>query len=111
METVEREALSINEKPMLLSFFPTGRGEKPLRLVEVLSGGATVSAMKKGRGTEEYVVRIFNPLNSSTEVEVVFPVIDKEFSCLLKGNEFKTYILNTRTSAIAEADILERVIS
>jgi len=111
MESVEREALSVNEKPMLLSFFPTGRGEKPLRLVEVLSGGATVSAMKKGRGTEEYVVRIFNPLNSSTEVEVVFPVIDKEFSCLLKGNEFKTYILNTRTSAIAEADILERVIS
>ncbi len=110
MESIEREALAVNEKPMLLSFFPTGRGEKPLKLVEVLSGGATVSAMKKGRGIDEYVVRIFNPLNRPTEVKAVFQVIGREFNCSLKGNEFKTYIINTKSGRIDEADVLERVI-
>lgn len=110
LELIEKEALVVNEKPMLLSFFPTGRGHKPERLIEITSGGATVSAMKKGRGPEEYVIRIFNPLKEETIVEAELPVIDRKFNCTLKGNEFKTFIINTKTADINEANLLERVI-
>lgn len=108
MESVEREALSVNEKPMILSFFPTGRGERPLKLIELLSGGATVSAMKKGRGIDEYVIRLFNPMDMTTEVTAALPAINKDFRCILKANEFKTYIINTKSGDVIEADVLER---
>jgi alpha-mannosidase len=109
MERVEREALVANEKPMLLSFFPTGRGEKPQQLIELLTGGTVISAMKKGRGDNEYVIRLFNPLSYEIRSDAVLPVIGREFTCNLKGNEFKTFVLNTKTGEIKEADLLERV--
>jgi len=110
MELIEREALTVNEKPMLLSFFPTGRGIKPVKLVEIKSGSAIVSAMKKGRGSNEYVIRFFNPVDEPVICKVVFPVIDKIFELELMGQEFKTFVINTESGAVNEADVLERVL-
>lgn len=110
MKLIEREALSANEKPMLLSFFPIGSGKKPIRLANIESEGATISAMKKGIGDNEYIVRLFNPLDKKTNVVINFPIIDNEFSCVLKGNEFKTFILDIVTREVKEADLLERVL-
>ncbi len=111
MNCIEREALTENEKPMVLSFFPTGMGKKPVKFAEIKTKGATITAMKNGSADNKYVIRLFNPLEIKTEVIVDFPVIDKEFSCILKSNEFKTYILDTVTGEINEADLLERVLS
>ncbi|MCK5759000.1 MAG: alpha-mannosidase [Clostridiales bacterium] len=110
MLCIEREALCANEKPMLLSFFPTGSGKGPVKFAEIKTEGATITAMKNGIGDNKYIVRLFNPLESEAEVIVDFPVIDKEFSCNMMSNEFNTFILDTVTGEILRADILERVI-
>ena len=107
---IEREALNVNEKPMLLSFFPTGRGVKPEKLVFLKEGPATVSAMKKGRVADEYIIRIFNPVQEAITAKAVFPIINRNYEITLKGCEFKTFVLNTATGDIKEADVLERVL-
>ncbi len=110
MLRIEREALCSNEKPMLLSFFPTGSGKGPVKFAEIKTEGATITAMKNGIGDNKYIIRLFNPLESEAEIMVDFPVIDKEFSCNMMSNEFNTFILDTVTGEILRADILERVI-
>jgi len=95
---------------MLLSFFPTGRGVKPEKLVFLKEGPATVSAMKKGRVADEYIIRIFNPVQEAITAKAVFPIINRNYEITLKGCEFKTFVLNTATGDIKEADVLERVL-
>jgi alpha-mannosidase len=96
---------------MVLSFFPTGVGEKPNKLIEIISESATISAMKRGYSDNEYVIRVFNPTGEETIVKAVFPIIDSEYDITLKRSEFKTIILNTSTGSIYEADILENIIT
>jgi len=87
-----------------------GNGIKPVKLADIKSEGSTISTMKKGIGDNEYIIRLFNPLDKKTKVNIDFPIINNEFSCVLKGNEFKTFILDIVTREVKEADLLERVL-
>ncbi|MBN2558613.1 MAG: alpha-mannosidase [Clostridia bacterium] len=105
---VEREAQVKNEKPMLLSFFPNGKGKEPERIVEALTHGIVIAAIKKSENEKAYVFRVFNPLKERIDARLKFPAAGKEIIVPLKGQEFKTLLMDTGTWEIKEADLLER---
>lgn len=105
---VERDAMIFNEKPMALSFFPTGVGEKPETLINVLSGNVEVSATKMSDDKKSIVLRVFNPNASSVDATLEFPVFKKQFSASFVGMEFKTIMIDTESGSIYEADLMER---
>lgn len=105
---IERESQIHNEKPMVLSFFPTGRGTPPKMIAKIISGSSIISAMKKSENNEGYIVRLFNPTEDPMETTLLIPIIEKEIRCILKGLEFKTFKFNERTREISETDLMER---
>jgi hypothetical protein len=46
-DNIEREALLFNEAPRLLSFFPSGDGERKSKVIEIDNPNITLSSVKK----------------------------------------------------------------
>ena len=72
-DAVDREVLVKNEKPVALSFFPPGSGEKPAEFCRI-SGKSVqlVSSVKAGKAGH-LTVRLFEPGGIKTEVVLEFP--------------------------------------
>jgi len=106
--SVEREAMVFNERPMVLSFFPTGVGSKPEALVNIVEGEVEISAMKMSDDGKGIVFRIFNPLERKVHAKLAFPAFRQEYEMDLIGMDFKTMVIDARTNEIYEADLMER---
>ncbi len=62
LDHAAREALHFNRPPMVLSFYPTGIGEKPQSPVRLADNTVvTVNAYKKAEVGDGYILRVFNP--------------------------------------------------
>lgn len=101
-EAVDREALVKNEKPVALSFFPPGSGEKPAEFCRI-SGKSVqlVSAVKAGKAGH-LTVRLFEPAGIKTEVVLEFPFAG--FKQKLKFNplELKTFSFDPAKKELRE---------
>lgn len=100
-KTLERDAESYNQKPFILSFFPSGNGEK--RDTSVLIDNEAViltrfSVTDKG----ENLIRLFNSSNEKTSAKLC--VFSKEYTVDFTPFEVKTFIL--KQEKLSECDML-----
>lgn len=106
LEKVDREALVKNEKPMALSFFPHGEGEKPRPFLTLSDDVVQVTAVKQSQDGGGIIVRLFEPTGNARTTTL--SVQDRQYEVSLNPFEIKTLRLDTKTGESAETDLLER---
>lgn len=69
-DNVQREAMVFNEAPRLISFFPSGEGEKPQKAVEIDNPYIFLSSIKKAENGYQLVLHNFSPNNQVAEISL-----------------------------------------
>ncbi|MDF2686608.1 MAG: alpha-mannosidase [Clostridia bacterium] len=93
---IARSADIFNEKPMALSFYPSGEGEKTASAITLSGSIVQLPVFKKALDGKGYIIRLFNPSDKASEVTLTSPVlkINEELSLkqslLIKPFEIKT---------------------
>jgi len=108
LEHIEREALSHNERPVALSFFPSGAGETPAPLVELRDDTVVLTAFKESEDGQGYIVRLFNPTSLPHETILVVPTLGINHPVSLGKFEIKSLRIDLTTASAQEVDLLER---
>jgi alpha-mannosidase len=107
LDAVDREALSHNEKPFVLSFFPSGQGKKPLPLFELNDKVVHVTAFKKAEKGSDYIVRLFEPTGRKRTTTLVVPPLGIKQKIALGGFEIKTFRLSLKSKTLHEVNLME----
>ena len=89
LDKAPRLSAHFNRRPMVLSFYPTGVGEKPQTPVLLKDNGiVTIEAFKKADCGDGYILRLFNP--TEKKQTAVVQVYDAEATVEFEKFEIKT---------------------
>jgi len=105
---IDRVALSHNEKPFVLSFYPTGVGEKPAFPLVQLDGDAVLmTAFKRAADGRGYIIRLFEPTGAARGARLRIASRGLDAEVLLSPFEIRTFILDAAASTLTECDLVE----
>jgi len=107
MRTVDSEALAHNEKPYLLSYFPSGQGTCPKPLIFVSGGTVQLTTFKRAEHSDDYIVRLFEPTGETSVVTVGVPALAVSQTVTLHPFEIKTLRLDVTQRALVETNLME----
>lgn len=105
---VDQEALVYNEKPMALSFFPSGTGNKPQAAAIVNGGTVEIAALKQSEDGCGWIVRLFEPSGVQQSIELLMPVLGIKAEYTLAPFEIKTVCIDPKTKRIVETNLVEK---
>jgi alpha-mannosidase len=108
LASVDSEALAHNEKPMTLSFFPSGAGVKPERFATVEGGSIQLMAAKPAEDGKSLVLRLFEPAGRRTRASVTLPFAGMSRRLDFGPFEIKTLRVDPKRRTWTETDLLER---
>lgn len=108
MAAVDREALARNERPFLLSFNPSGTGERPVPGIILSDAAVQLTAFKPAEHGGGFVIRLFEPTGRARSTEVAIPARGVKQQLALQPFEVKTLLLYTDRRDLVEADLIER---
>ena len=109
-KNAEKDALSKNEMPVALSFFPNGHGETASHGI-VLTGDSTVvmSACKKAENEEMLIVRLYNASASIAQAKISLPVAGILLQTIkFTKFEVKTFKIDLSTGTLNECNMIEK---
>ncbi|MEA3338165.1 MAG: hypothetical protein U9R25_19940 [Chloroflexota bacterium] len=107
-ERIDREALSHNEKPFTLSFFPSGRGTPHPPAVNLSDAVVLMSAFKKAEQSDDYIIRLFEPTGLARSTVLEFPSLGMSQTIDLAGFEIRTLRIDPHNRTIQAYDLLEQ---
>lgn len=107
MSAIDREALAKNEKPMVLSFFPSGMGEKPNPGPVLSDPVVQITALKQAEDKNDVIIRLFEPTGQKRTTRLSLPVLSFSREIMLNPFEIKTLRIDPRTGEAAFVDLLE----
>jgi alpha-mannosidase len=105
LETADREALSFNEPPYILSFYPSGSGEAPESAVEIDDESIILSAFKRGEDGNCWILRLYNPTRANRTTGLKIPALCIDTEVAFTGYEVKTF--RVAGNDIVETNLLE----
>jgi len=108
LERIDREALAHNEKPMAISFFPSGAGEAQGPFVTLSGDGLQVSALKRAEDGDGLIVRLFEPSGHRASATLAFPSLGIEQAVTMGAFEIRTYRVDVAGRRLVECDLMER---
>ena len=108
LELVDREALAHNEKPMALSFFPSGQGEAPLPLARMRDEFTQIAAAKRSEDGKALVLRLFEPTGTARATTLEVPALGIKEKVKLGAFEIKTLRVDLKKRSVVETDLLEQ---
>ena len=106
LDTTPRRAQHFNMQPTLLSFYPTGIGEKPQSPLKLDGDIICCTAFKKAEVGEGYIIRLFNPTGESQNATVEF--MGRKLTLDFGKYEIKT--VRATASSLCETDLLENLL-
>jgi len=109
MDVVDREALVHNEKPFVLSFFPSGKGEEVKPLIILKDHVIVMTAFKKCEKSNDYVIRLFEPTGIARSATVNIPLFGISQQVEFSGFEIKTLKLDIKEKKLVETDLMEGI--
>jgi alpha-mannosidase len=111
LSAIDREALVHNEKAVLLSFFPSGTGKKPMPSAILDDESIQIAAIKPAENGKGYILRLFEPTGYERKTTLHIPHcrISKKIS--FKGFEVKTFLLNPSAKKLSEIEMMEMSVS
>ncbi|SEB86974.1 alpha-mannosidase [Paenibacillus sp. GP183] len=107
MEFIDREALSLNEKPFVLSFFPSGSGALPENALTLSDSTVLLTAFKRAELSNDYIIRLFEPTGTARETTLTIPALGIKQEIKLGKFEIKTLRLDVAAKKIKEASLME----
>ncbi len=106
---IDRAALSHNEKPFVLSFYPTGVGEKPAFPLVKLDGDAVLmTAFKCAADGRGYIIRLFEPTGTARTARLSLPLLNLESEQSFSPFEIRTLRLDPVARTLTECDLMEQ---
>jgi len=109
-DMIDREALVKNEKPYVLSFFPSGSGRCLLPLILLEDGTIQMTAFKKAEQSDDYIIRLFEPTGKDRTTNVIIPLFSISQTISMKKFEIKTLRLDIERKTLIETDLMEDTI-
>lgn len=109
IENVASEAAIFQEKPLAVAFFPTEKASVKKKWIEISDPGCILGAMKKIRGRDTYLMRLFESTGMAREVTVSLWGEAKK-RVWLNPYEIKTLELDPETCRMAECPMIPSVI-
>jgi len=85
---INRQAQIFNEKPQLLSFFPSGNGKKVSPSVELESSSVILSSIKQVNG--KYIFTLYNTSDDEVKTKLTISALDKTLDIVFGKHELKT---------------------
>ncbi len=108
MEDVTSEAVVFQEKPLAVAFFPTEKAAVKEKRITISDPGCILSALKKIRGKDTYLIRLFESTGMSREVTVCF-WDEVNIKVWLGPFEIKTLELDPETCRVTKCPMLPSI--
>jgi alpha-mannosidase len=108
LKLIDREALTKNEEPFALSFFPQGQGTKPKALAVLSDEVVQITTIKRAEKNNRLIIRLYEPTGKSRTTFLSLPCIRTKIKVDIGGFEIKTLKVNLKTGHIIETGLLER---
>ncbi len=103
-----RFAAHFNTQPMLLSFYPTGVGEKPASPIRLEGNDIIqITAFKRAENSNNWIIRLFNPTQKVQTAQLTFN--DNKSDIIFNAYEIKTVLYDGHS--LSETDLLEGLLS
>ena len=107
LEHIDREALTHNEKPFALSFYPSGSGTKPEALAVLSDEAIQMTVFKKAEESDDFIIRLFEPTGYDRSTIIRLPAVGLEQQVYLKKFEIKTLKLDIKGKTLTEVSLME----
>jgi len=107
LDVLDREALSWNEKPFVLSFFPSGAGDLPENAISLSDSTILLTAFKRAECSDDFIIRLFEPTGEARVTTITIPALGIKQEIELGKFEIKTLKINTTSREIAEGSLME----
>ncbi len=105
----DRKALAKNEKPMALSYFPSGKGQLPLAFALLNDDVIQLQSAKKAEKSDDIILRCYNPSEHEASTIIEIPLFNIQENLTFGPFEVKTLKV-TQAGALTETDLLENEI-
>jgi len=106
LKKLERRALEFNEKPMVISLYPSGEGEKPGSFMEISGKNVILQALRKSSDDSGYVMRLFNGEEKPCSFTVKSKILGISEELELGAMEVASYKIIDDN--LVETDLMER---
>lgn len=110
MSALDREALSFAEKPMAVSFFPSGAGKLPRPLVTMDRGSVVLTALKCSEDGKGFVVRLYEPMGKAGKTTLSLPALGIKKALSFSPFEIKTLWLDMKKKTLTETSLMENLL-
>jgi alpha-mannosidase len=107
LTSIDRKALTKNEKPFVVAFFPAGKGKLPRSFLKLSDSAVQVAALKRAEGSNDLVIRLFEPTGRKRRTTVSLPWASATKTVTLSPFEILTLKFNARSRRFLEVDLLE----
>jgi len=108
LDRVDREALTHNEKPFLLSFYPNGMGTLPQPAVLVEGEGVLLTALKQAEHFDGWIVRLFESTGKARTITLGIPALDMKKEIRFAPFEIKSFLLDGAVRVLHEVNLMEQ---
>jgi len=108
LDAIETESLVKNERPFVLSYFPSGSGPRPKPTILLSDNVIQVTAVKKAESGDDIIVRLFEPTGKQRNATLSMPVFSIKTKVSLAPFEIKTLRVNPRTKKITQVNLIEQ---
>ena len=107
LKGLDRTALAAAEKPMALSFFPSGAGTVAKPLVECDGAEVTMTAFKRAEDGRGWIIRLHEPSGRVVTVTVKLPLLGIRKKLVFGPFEIKTLRIGRTGGKMAECGLME----
>lgn len=96
LAAIDREALAKNEKPVALSFCPSGQGKKPAASARLSDSTVLLTAFRRAEKGEAVTARLFEPTGQARRTTLDVPALGLKARLSFTPFEIKTVRLDRR---------------
>lgn len=104
---IDRESLVWGEKPFVLSFFPSGAGQKPQPLMVLEDEAVQLTAFKRAENSGAYIIRLFEPTGAARKTTIAIPFLEMRQEVRFGAFEIKTLRLDVTGRTLTEVNLME----
>lgn len=109
LERIDREALMLNQRPMALSFFPSGQGTALQAGVTIEDDLIQLQALKRRENGDGWIIRLFNPTADVRQARLIVPRFSETISMTIEAFELKTLSIAEDALEFVETDLMEQL--
>lgn len=91
---IEQEASINQQKPQIISFFPTGKGKADASMMVIDNPAISISALKKSLNSDDYILRLFNSSSQTEQTTLCSEPLKLNLRIEMNSFEIKTLKIN-----------------